>query len=410
MAITQTTLGSLLKNVYSKGAITVLQNLEVPFMEYMPDATDFSLGGNGFYFPVNASGDEGYGYIKESAAIPPPQNEVVKQAAVTPVIFAGAVRVTGLAKAIASRDPMSFASALQYHLDTKLRRMTAYQEGALFRSGTGKLCTNPAISAADTTTTGLAMDSVQWLRPNMLLDVRTGTVHTYSNVKVTDVDWAANTAKFDTNMDTGAHLAASHEFYLAGTQQAAVATANNEILGLGAALATSGTYLGIDRAAVTTFKSNVVAAGSTDLDEDLLLLAENRALIVGGISQSNISNFRMVIHPNQRRKYFALVVPQKQFTGLSLDAGYSKLTWNGHEMVESYNCPETSVFMGDFSTFQKFTAPEGDMKIDDTFGPPIKWAQGFDSGIAYWRSYCNYAVRKPNAWVAITGLGNVTNR
>ena len=57
-----------------------------------------------------------------------------------------------------------------------------------------------------------------------------------------------------------------------------------------------------------------------------------------------------------------------------------------------------------------FTAPEGDLQIDNTFGAPIKWAQGFDAGIAYFRFYGAYAVRKPNAWARITGLNNVANR
>lgn len=414
MAINTVTMGDLLVRVYDKGTVTRLQNLEVPFLSYFGEARDFTVGGRGLYFAVNPSGDEGYGFIDENSPIPTPQNEQTLQAIVNPTVFAGAVRITGLGRSISNRDPHAFASGLQYHMDYKLRRMTVYQEGAMFRDGTGALCQLAGSPGASTVTTAFPVDNpgTQWLRRNMLVDVKnTSNVTIFSNVKITESDFVGNGTNGTLLTDVDIQSAPDNStLYLAGTQPASGTPVERELLGLDAGIDTTGTYLSIPRGSVPEWESNIVDAGSTSLDEDRLLQAENRVLIIGGLSEATIRAFRIVVHPNQRRKYFEIVVPQKQFTGLALDAGYSKLTWNGHEMVATYNCPETKAYMGDFSMFQKFTAPDGEMKIDTSFGPPVKWAQGFDAGIAYWRAYCNYAMRKPNSWVRIDNLLNVTNR
>lgn len=415
MAINATTLGDLLKRLYGGPEITILQNLTAPIFDKLGTAADATLGGKGLYFPVNASGDEGYGFIDENAKLPDSQNEQVVQAVVPAVVFVGQVRLTGLANAIAARDPLAFANAYQYHTDMKLKRMMVYREGALFRDGTGLLgtCdTAVAVVVADTTTTAqvLGGTGTQWMRRNMLIDVRTGVggPTKLSNIKITNVDRIANSIMTDVNIGTGGTtpIVNGDFIYLAGTQPATGTAIQREFLGLEAAIATTGTYLTIQRANLPEWQSNVVDAGNTDLDEDRLLQAENRVLIVGGLTPNDLHSFDVVIHPNQRRKYFELVVPQKMFTGMSLDAGYQKLQWNGHDFTESHNVPQKTVYMGDLGQFQHFVCPDGDLKIDDTFGPPIKWAQGFDAGVSYWRCYDNYAVRKPNAWVKIINLNN----
>ena len=47
MAINTTTLGELLVRVYDKGTVQQLQNLTVPMLEYLGEARDFSVGGDG---------------------------------------------------------------------------------------------------------------------------------------------------------------------------------------------------------------------------------------------------------------------------------------------------------------------------------------------------------------------------
>lgn len=407
--IATTTLGDLLKRVYDPATVEEAQNLEVPVLGMIGEGTDYRVGGDGLYFAVDMSGDEGFGYIAEQAAIPAAQNEQVKQAKVSPTVFVGAVRVTGLGRAISSENIMAFAQGLQFHFDKKMRRMTAYKEGVLFRDGKGVLLQYNG--APSDTATAESVDSgvLSWVRRNMMVELFTSAdAYRGGPSKVTDIDYVNQTI---TLADTIAGAADNDKIVLAGTQPRTGTFVEREPLGLESAISLTGTYLNVARASYPEWESNVVNAAGTDIDEDRFLQAESRLYIIGGVSSGRIRDYRILIHPNQLRKYYELIIPRKEFSGSpGADASPGMLSWNGHEFVITHNCPETTAYMGDFSMWQKFTAPDGNMQIDTTFGPPIKWAPGYDGGIAYWREYCNYAVRMPNHWVKIHTLGNVANR
>lgn len=407
--INQTTLGGLLKNVYAPEMVSEMQNLEVPILGTITEATDKRVGGEGLFFAVGMTGDEGYGYTAENAAIPDPQNEQVVQAKVNPKVFLGAVRITGLARAISSQDVMAFARGLQFHTDKKLRRMIAYKEGVLFRNGTGKLLEFNGAPADTSAPTSMDSGVFSWVRRNMLVEFfNSGGTFKSGPHKVVDVDVVNQTVTFDS--DFFSDVADNDGMFLAGTQPKVGGLIEREPLGLDAAVAATGTYLNIARTTHPEWEGNVVPAGGLDIDEDRLLQAEQRCYIVGGISMGRVKDFRVLIHPFQLRKYYELILPRREYSGMSFDAGYGRLGWNGHEFMVTHNCQEDRFWMGDFSQWQTFTAPDGQLQIDTTFGAPIKWAPGFDGGLLYWREYQNYAIRKPNAWVQCQNLGNVTNR
>ena len=156
------------------------------------------------------------------------------------------------------------------------------------------------------------------------------------------------------------------------------------------------------------FQGNQVNASSVDLDEDLLFTAENRIIQVGGAS---VEKTTVILNPNQKRKYLELVLSAKRFSGLSLDAGYENVTWGGRPVLETVNCPETDLYIGDMSKLQKASAPgQGVLHLDSDFGPVLRWAPGYDAGLAYFKAYFDWVVRKPNAWCNIKSLNNVTVR
>jgi hypothetical protein len=55
-------------------------------------------------------------------------------------------------------------------------------------------------------------------------------------------------------------------------------------------------------------------------------------------------------------------------------------------------------------------APGGEMQLDQTFGPVVKWQQGYDAGVMYYRCYDNYVVRNPRRMFRLDALGNVSTR
>jgi hypothetical protein len=409
MPISNATLGELTKRVYAPENIVELQNLEVPVLRLIGEAPDKRLGGDGLYFAVDASGDEGYGYTVDTGRIPDPQNEQVLQAKVTPTVLLGACRITGLARSITSQNVMAFARAYQFSMDKKLRRMAAYKESVLFRDGKGLLLQFAGASADTSAASSMDTGVFSWVRRNMMVEFfNTSGTYKSGPHKVADVDVVAQTVTFDT--DFSGSVTDNDGMYLADTQPRTGTLVEREPLGLTAAIATTGTYLNINRATVAEWESNRVNASSTDLDEDRLLQAEQRVYIQGGVSMGRIKDFRILIHPFQLRKYFELIIPRREFAGTTFDAGYGRLSWNGHEFLVTHNCQETSAYMGDFSQWQKFTAPNGSLQIDTTFGSAIKWAPGFDAGLSYCREYMNYGIRRPVSWVEIYDLTNVANR
>jgi hypothetical protein len=411
MPISNATLGEMTKRVYAPENIVELQNLEVPILRLIGEAPDKRLGGDGLYFAVDPSGDEGYGYTTDTGRIPDPQNEQIQQAKVTPTVLLGACRITGLARSITSQDVMAFARAYQFSMDKKLRRMSAYKESVLFRDGKGMLLQINEAIAVPATNTAVDMDTgvFSWVRRNMMVEFfNSAGLYKTGPHKVADVDVVNQQVTFDS--DFSALVANNDGMYLADTQPRSGGLVEREPWGLEKAIATTGTYLDIDRATVPEWEGNVVDAAGNDLDEDRLLQAEQRVYILGGVSMGRIKDFRLLIHPFQLRKYFELIIPRREFAGTSFDAGYGRLSWNGHEFLVTHNCPETTVWMGDFSQWQKFTAPNGDLQIDTTFGSAIKWAPGFDAGLSYFREYMNYGIRRPVSWVKIEDLGSVANR
>lgn len=406
MALNTTTLGGLLKTVYDSKSIQDQQFFKSPLLSKMGEAADASLGGSSFVFPVNVKSDESFAWVPEGQAIPAANNEVVKQASLSPLQLLGQVQITGLAKDISMSSEAAFAKGFQYNIDKKLDSVAVRKEGMLFRDGTGQLALVNETSVPDTTgAVDIDTPGVDQIRPGMNLEFfDTSTNVLEAQAKVTYVDYDNHQITLD--QDISSSIGNNSKIFVAGTQTSG-AIATREPNGLDNQLATSGTWNGLTLSSFPTLYSNRIAAGSVDVSEDMLQRACNRveqrtdADPMGG-------DYSVILNPDQRRKYLDLVVPSKQFTGLSLDAGYKSLAFNGMPFVVSNQCQRDRIYVGPISSFERFTTPNGRLQIESEYGGAIKWNPGFDSCVVYFREYSNNAVRHPAAWTVITGLSTVT--
>jgi hypothetical protein len=399
-------LGGLILNVYSKDAIQRLQNLESPLLSSIKNAPSFTVGGNGFLFGANVEGNEAIGFRDSNQALPTAGKENVQQATVNPRSFYATVGVTGLAKALATGNPTSFANVISYSLDQVMDRSTAYLEGALFRDNTGRLA---RVNEASPSGTTLTIDSpgALWLRAGMTVDFVADAGTLSASAKITDVDWAASTIVTDS--DVSGSLTDNDGIFMTGTQPAGGSILAREFDGLAAGTSASGTYLNISRSSFPRWEGNSIAASGA-IDEDVLYQAFTRVAQEGGLSKSSLRGFKVIAHTNQVRKFAEVAYPRQRFSGTSTDLGVTSMSWNGHEIMDVPFCPETTVYALDMSVFSKFVTANGDLQISTDFGQPWKFVPGFDSGQAYLRTYCNYVVRNPRKAVAITGLTDVTSR
>lgn len=110
---TDTTLGQALIRVYSKDRVEQLQNLLSPFIGSIGRASNYTIGGEGFYFGANVQTDGSFGYITEDGALPPADVITIRQLVLDPVVLAGQIQGTGLAKAISSNNAHAFVNMTQ---------------------------------------------------------------------------------------------------------------------------------------------------------------------------------------------------------------------------------------------------------------------------------------------------------
>lgn len=404
MAWDTATVGDILQEIYSPAAIAEQQHYVSPIWGRMGTASEV-IAGESLRFAVEALADNSYAFVPEGQAIPAANNDNIQQAVLNARPFLMQVQMSGLLRAISGAS-YAFADVLQQTLDRKVRSAAVYFEGLIPRDGTGQLgLVNEPSSVPDTTTGNLNVDNpgTTYLRRGMNVDfLDTSTNVKEASAKITDVDRVNDAITLDSDVST--LIGDNSKIFLSGTQTSG-AVASREPNGLADQVKTSGTWNGLALATYPALKGNVLAAGSVDVTEDILQRASDRIEIEMGLSSQNAESWTVFSHTNQRRKYLELVRSLKQFTSLSLDAGYSALSWNGSPWITSNQMDPTTIYMGDFSKFKKFWTPYGPLQMDSEYnGSTIKWLNGFDALVIIFRTYLQFAITVPKAFVRITGL------
>ena len=421
--ITTATLGQLLKNLYASWEIEQLVNLTYPVLGQIASKGSAQLGGNGFFFPVRTQSAEGHAYISEDQDLPTAQQSTVRQAEVDPTVHAGVVQLTGLSMAISSGSAMAFARSFDENVQQTLEAMSAYKEGALFRSGDGVIATfNGAVATSAGPHT---CDDVQFLRPGMQVAIfdestRAGTdewIHgsgsgaTAGRLTIESVDWPNRTVTFTAAVE--AAVDDNDTVYIAGSQSEADGTAptTKEPLGLEASLLDSGTYLGIARGTYDNWKANLLTA-SGFFDEDILLRARSRITQETGIPlQAQSGRFKVVTHPTQVDVLFKLAIPKIRYSGNDkFDLGNDDNVYFGRTpFLTSYLCPSNTAYVGDWMYHQTLYTPNGELHIDTEYnGSALKWVATRDVGLVFAKEYCQFVNKRPNAFAKITSLTDAT--
>lgn len=408
--LNRTNLGDLLMRQYTRGKVVELENLADDMWAQIQERPGLNSGGDGLYFDVLESGDQGFGFLDENEALQDAQNEVNKQARVRPKIMAGVFRTSGLARRISTGGAQSFVNGLQQAIDMKIKRMVEYLGGACFRDGTGLIgLINEPSSVPDTTSGNLNIDggNIVWFFKNMVLQFHNpSTGAQKATAKVTAVDFANQAITLDTNI--ASLIADNDEIFRQGAQPIG-GGASKEISGFGLAIATTGTYLNLDRSLVENWDGNVIDASSAVLDEELLQQADDRAFIIGGGKDM----LKYCMHPFQARAYFALTSSLKRFAGIAapLDAGYSTLSWMGREIFVTRQCQEDRVFGINVEHFFKAYPDDGELQIERGYGGTVlNWDNGFDGGVGYIVGYPEVVTDKPNAHFVLNNLAVTSNR
>lgn len=396
MSATLTTLSGILKRVYGEG-VAMQQNLKHRAMdEIAKSAKKYNPGGAGFYGAINEYGNESVGAISESESFRTIDNESYQQYVVTPKVNVAPVQFSGLLSKAADQDEETFAEAVVKELDMAKERLMKDLNRQFYGYGTGALCSPNANVASNLSS--FTVNSAQYLRANMVVDGFNGATKTVTSLRISDVDKSNNIVYFSASI--GAAMITTDVFVKEHIRDSA-ASDGKECMGLRGIVDDSTdiqTFQGLDATAKRIWRGVRIDASAGNLTSDLMQRLLDDVMVIGGDEPDTL-----ICHPKQRRKYLDLVVPQKRFADSKLDAGFSKVEFNGKELWLDPDCQDDTLYAISKAKIYKYeVAPLalGNHDGSDTF---LRLSNQ-DIFQAYWRVYMNFGTEKRNAHGKLTNL------
>jgi hypothetical protein len=385
----------------ASGVDRALKELYAPAMNDMPvnkkrvllsrierDASRRSLVGRRFLEPINMRGSQGLGARAASGATPTAGNQTIIEALIPPTYNYGTV-VFNLPSIWASRnDAGAFARVMDVEMGGMRRDAQNEINRQLHGNGLGSLGTiNGTISSAAT----LVMDAGHKVKVGMRIDSYTNssgdpsTTQEINSNTVTAISGNSLTIASDSATD-GGHVVREDN-------------RGNEITGIKAAVAASGTYMGIPRATYDEWASPEVAAGGDDISDGLvmqtILAAEENGEGDIGVVLTDYTQFR--------RYGNSLVGDRRYGTSMTLPSGFVGIEVANAIMLADRDCVAQVAYALDMSTFTYLQMTDG-WEWDDTDGNILHKQQG---GVTYEGVLINYGelyCRDPKANALLSGL------
>lgn len=395
MATDLSSIAGALKRVY--GEYEKQQNLKHRAIdEISKSLTKYSPGGAGYYGAINEYGNESVGAISETESFRTIDNESYQQFVVVPKVLVAPIEFSGLVAAAADQDEEAFVSVVVDALDMAKERLLKDENRQFFGLGNGLLA-SPAGNVSSAATS-FSVDSAQYLRANMVIDIFNGATKTVDSKRILDVDKTSNVVYFSTSLS--AALITTDALVKENIRDSA-ASDGKEMMGL-RGIVDDGTDLttfeNLDASSKRIWRGRRINASSANLTSDLLQRLLDDVQVLGGEAPDTI-----IMHQKQRRKYLDIVVPQKRYAEQKMDAGFSKLEFNGIELWLDIDCQDDTVYAITKKHIQKFELEPlamGKHEGSDTFLRKVN----NDAFQAYWRHYCNFGTGKRNAHGKIVSL------
>lgn len=398
MGTNLTTISGALKRVYDD-YVERAQNLKHRSIdEIAKSAKKFNAGGEGFFGAINDYGNESVGAINETEAFRTIDNENYQQWKVTPKVLVAPIEFSGLSAKAAEGDEESFVNGIVDALDRAKERLLSDENRQFFGLGTGLLA-SPTASVASNLLS-FTVDSTQYLRKNMVVDMYTSTTKTVDSIRISRVDHVNKVVHFATSL--GAAVDATVEIVKENIRTSAAAD-GKEMMGLrgivddGTDLAT---FQNVSVAAIDEWKATRINASSANLTSDLLQRLLDDVTLLSGEEPDLI-----IMHPKQRRKYLDIVVPEKRYMDQNLDAGHAKLSFNGKDLFLDKDCQVATVYAVNKKLLRKFEVAPMEMARHEGSDQFLRLS-GQDAYQAYWRHYANFGTSNRIAHGKIVSLAS----
>jgi hypothetical protein len=400
MGTNLSTIAGALKRVYDKKA-KEQQNLKHRAIDEIANSEKkYNAGGEGFFGAINDYGNESVGAINETESFRTIDNEHYAQWKVSPKVLVAPINISGLAAKAADSDDEAFVNAAIDALDKAKERLLKDENRQFFGLGNGLLASPTGAVASNLTS--FTVDSAQYLRANMVIDIFQSTTKTVDSIRVSDVDKTSNVVYLATSL--GAALTATSQLVKENVRDSAP-TDGKEAMGLRGIVDDATdltTFQNIAASASRIWRGRRIDASSGNLSSDLLQRLCDDVQVLSGEMVDTI-----IMHPKQRRKYLDIVVPQKRYMDQDMDSGFKKLSFNGIELWLDPDCQDDTVYAVKKAELRKFeVAPleMGGLEGSDKF----LRSSGSDVFEAYWRHYMNFGVGRRNCHGKIVSLAKPT--
>lgn len=400
MGTDTSSIAGALKRVYDKN-VSRLQNLEARAMnEIAKSSKNYSPGGEGFFGDINDYGNESVGAINETEQFRTIDNENYQQWKVLPKVLVAPIEFSGLVSKAADADDEAFVNVVMDAMERARDRLIKDENRQFYGLGNGLLC-SPAQSTASNLLS-FTVDSAQYLRANMVVDIFNGATKTVDSHRISYVDKVNNVVGFSVSL--GAALASSDAMVKENIRDSA-ASDGKEMIGL-RGICDDGTELttfeNISAATNYLWRGRRIDASSANLTSDLLQRLIDDVAVLSG---ENVDT--LIMHRKQRRKYLDIVVPQKRYMEQKMDAGFQKLEFNGIELWLDVDCQDDRVYAMSKKLLEKFELCPLEVGTHDGSDKFLR-ATNFDKFQSYWRHYCNLGTGKRNGFGCIVSLAKPT--
>lgn len=373
-----------LKRVYDS-YIESAQNLSARSIDEIGKSLKkYSPEGAGYYGAINDYGNESGGAINETELFRSIDTEDYQQWKVAPKVLVWPIQFGGLTAAAAQGDEASFANLIVDALDRARDRLMSDENRQFFGLGNGALAAPAqAVTAAGVSFT---VDSVQYLRRNMVVDIFSGATKTVDSYRINYVDRVNSIVGFLTSL--GVAIDTTTVIVKENIRDSAPSD-GKEMMGLRGIVDDSTdltTFQDLNASTIYEWRSRRINASSANLTSDLLQrLIDDVAILDPEGNEPDL----MIMHRRQRRKYLDIVVPQKRYMDGDMDAGFKKLSFNGVDFLLDKDCQVDTVYALRKDKLRKFELEAlgmGRHEGSDTFLRLVNQ----DVFQAYWRHYCNF--------------------
>lgn len=405
-ASNMTTIAGILKRRYDD-MLVLQQNLSHRAMDTIAkSATKLSPGGDGFYGAMNDYGNESIGAINEEEQFRTIDSENAQQWRVRPKVLVAPIQFSGLASEAAQGSDESFVDVVLDALDKSKERLLKDENRQFFGYGLGVLGAPGGAVASAATSFSVAYS--QYFRANQVVDIYTSTGGSsiVTGLRITDVDRA--NARLIFAAPVAGTLATTNVIVKQNILASTPPADGKEMMGL-RGIVDDGTdittfqNISVNSTLNQVWKARRIDASSSNLSSDLLQrLIDDVAVSCGKEPDT------LIMHRAQRRKYLDIVVPQKRYADGAMDSGFTKLEFNGKELILDDDCQADTVYAINKGLIEKFELKALAMGAHDGSDVFLRLAN-YDVFQAYWRHYCNFGTRQRNAHGKIVGLAVPTS-